>query len=136
MSEETCEPQGELVLRTSPMPCDTNVNGDIFGGWIMSQMDIAGGMMAREIADGRAVTIAVDSMKFIEPVQVGDTVCCYGSVVDTGTTSITMQLEVWVIPAMVNAKKRDRCGKFKVTEARFVFVAIDDDGNKRKLPGK
>lgn len=100
-------PDGELLLRTSPMPSDTNANGDIFGGWIMSQMDIAGGMMAIEITGGRAVTIAVDAMKFIKPVKVGDVVCCYGKVAKVGNTSITIRLEVWVKPGF-REMMRDR----------------------------
>ena len=92
------KPEGELLLRTSPMTGDTNANGDIFGGWIMSQMDIAGGMLAIEITGGRTVTIAVDAMKFIKPVKVGDVVCCYGKVTRIGNTSISIKLEVWVKP--------------------------------------
>ena len=124
------EPDGELVLRTMAMPADTNPNGDIFGGWILSQMDIAGGILAKEVAQGRAVTIAVNAMKFIKPVQVGDIVCCYGSVLRVGTTSITLHLEVWVKPILHGPGNAQR---FKVTEAEFVFVAIDDDGKKRPI---
>lgn len=126
---ESNEPQGELLLRTVAMPADTNPNGDIFGGWIMSQMDIAAGTLAREVSCGRAVTIAVDSMKFIHPVKVGDVVCCYGYVVNTGTTSITMQLEVWINSVLREGEFKDQ--RFKVTEAEFVFVAIDEHGKKR-----
>lgn len=124
-------PEGELLLRTVAMPADTNPNGDIFGGWIMSQMDIAAGTLAREVSNGRAVTIAVDSMKFIHPVKVGDVVCCYGHVLKTGSTSITMQLEVWVSSVLREGDLRGL--RFKVTEAKFVFVAIDEQGNKRAL---
>ena len=95
---ESIEPQGELVLRTLAMPAGTNANGDIFGGWIMSQMDIAGGILAKEIADGRTVTVAVDGMKFLRPVKVGDVVCCYGNVQRIGNTSMSLHLEVWVKP--------------------------------------
>src|SRR5690349_611873 len=117
-------PEGELLLRTSPMPADTNANGDIFGGWIMSQMDMAGGMMAIEITGGRAVTIAVDAMKFIKPVQVGDVVCCYGKTTRVGNTSVTIRLEVWVKPVLRgNAIGKDN-PYFMVTEASFTYVAV------------
>lgn len=133
MVEEKTRPEGELLLRTSPMPSDTNQNGDIFGGWIMSQMDIAGGMMAIDLSGGRAVTIAVDAMKFIKPVKVGDVVCCYGMVTRIGTTSVTIALEVWVMPVL-----REMAGKaggsfYKVTEASFTYVAVDHGGRKRPI---
>lgn len=126
------EPQGELVLRTLAMPADTNANGDIFGGWIMSQMDIAGGILAKEVADGRTVTVAVDGMKFLHPVKVGDVVCCYGDVQRIGNTSMTLHLEVWVKPILRDVESPD--ARFKVTEANFTFVAIDENGNKRRVP--
>ena len=125
------KPKGDLILRTMAMPADTNPNGDIFGGWILSQMDIAGGILAKEESQGRAVTIAVNSMKFIRPVQVGDIVCCYGKVVRIGTTSITLQLEVWIKPLLHESGSEDV--RLKVTEAEFVFVAIDKEGNKRPV---
>ncbi len=124
-------PKGEMLMRTLAMPADTNPNGDIFGGWIMSQMDIAGGIVAKEVAKGRIVTVAVDSMKFIEPVKVGDVVCCYGEVVRVGTTSITVHLEIWVKPMLRDDHPDNH--QFKVTEADFVYVAIDDDGIKRPV---
>ncbi len=118
----------KLILRTLAMPADTNSNGDIFGGWIMSQMDIAGGIMSKEICRSRTATIAVESMKFIRPVKVGDIVCCYGAVRRIGTTSMSLDLEVWVKPVLrVDSKEGDT---FKVTEAAFTYVAIDSDGNK------
>ena len=124
------KPEGQLLLRTLAMPADTNANGDIFGGWIMSQMDIAGGIMAKEVAKGRTVTIAVDGMKFIAPVKVGDVMCCYGHIVRVGTTSITLALEVWVKPVL----REDSNGHFLVTEAQFTYVAIDKEGKKRVIP--
>jgi len=127
-------PEGELLLRTSPMPADTNANGDIFGGWIMSQMDIAGGMMAIEIAGGRAVTIAVDAMKFIKPVKVGDVVCCYGKVTRIGNTSVTIRLEVWVKPGFQEMKIDKENAFFMVTEASYTYVAVDHEGRKRLFP--
>lgn len=124
-------PCGEMVLRTLAMPADANPNGDIFGGWIMAQMDLAGGAMAKDLTRGRVATVAVNSMKFIRPVRVGDVVCCYGHVGHTGTTSITLHLEIWVRPVL---RKDTDEEQFLVTEADFTYVAIDDDGNKRPLP--
>ena len=95
-SPDSIRPSGSLLLRTMAMPGDTNPAGDIFGGWILSQMDIAGSLLAREIAGGRVVTVAVDSMKFMKPVKVGDIVCCYGSCQKIGPTSLTIELELWV----------------------------------------
>lgn len=110
------------------------MNGDIFGGWIMSQMDVAGGMMAIETAGGRVVTVAVDAMKFIKPVKVSDIVCCYGKVVRTGTTSITIRLEVWAKPILSEPQTHKGNEAFMVTEASFTYVAIDHLGRKRQLP--
>ena len=124
------QPKGEAILRTVAMPADTNPNGDIFGGWILSQMDIAGGILAKEISRGRTVTVAVESMKFIRPVKVGDVVCCYGQVEKIGNTSISVRLEVWVTPV----QRKGGGPRFKVTEARFTYVAIDDEGKKRSVP--
>jgi len=123
------EPQGELVLRTLAMPADTNANGDMFGGWIMSQMDIAGGILAKEIANSRTVTVAAESIQFIRPVQVGDVVCCYGRVMHIGNTSVKINLEVWVKPVLRENEER----RFKVTEAAFTYVAIDEAGNKQPI---
>lgn len=121
-------PEGKIILRTLAMPADTNVNGDIFGGWIMAQMDIAGGILAKQIARTRTVTVAVESMKFIRPVQVGDIVSCYGSVVRVGNTSLTLNIDVWVEAVLRGAE--EVCPSFKVTEAKFTYVAVDDQGNK------
>ncbi len=131
MNQEQTQPRGELLLRTLAMPADTNPNGDIFGGWIMSQMDIAGSILAKETAQGRTVTVAVDSIQFHKPVHVGDVVCCYGGISHIGTTSITVYLEVWVNPVMHHKKDQDQ--RFKVTEATFTYVAIDSSGNKRPV---
>jgi len=100
----------------------------------MSQMDIAGGMMAIEIAGGRAVTIAVDAMKFIKPVKVGDVVCCYGKVTRIGNTSVTIRLEVWVKPGFQEMKIDKENALFMVTEASYTYVAVDHEGRKRLLP--
>ncbi len=130
MEKDISEPQGELILRTLAMPADTNPNGDIFGGWVMAQMDIAGGILSKEMARGRTVTVAVEGMKFIKPVQVGDVVCCYGKVDTIGNTSIALKLEVWVKPILQSGGE----DRFKVTEGRFVYVAIDENHKKRSIP--
>ena len=123
--------KGSLILRTLAMPADTNPNGDIFGGWIMSQMDIAGGILAKETARSRIVTVAVDGFKFLKPVKVGNVVCCYGRVLRVGTTSIAIELEVWVKNVLADVEEGSP--RFKVTEAIFTYVAIDAEGNKRAI---
>ena len=125
------KPQGELLLRTVAMPRDTNPNQDIFGGWIMSQMDLGGGILAAEIAQGRIVTVAVQEMNFIRPVKVGNVVCCYGRCVSVGNTSLQLKIEVWVKTLMNDHLTEDRQ---LVTEAVFTYVAIDSEGNKRSIP--
>lgn len=123
------QPQGELTLRTLAMPADVNVSGDIFGGWVLAQMDIAGGMIAGARAKGRVATIAVDATKFIRPIKVGDVLCIYGHVARVGYTSLRIGLEAWVL--------RDRIGaREQVTEAVFTFVAIDAHGNPREVPSQ
>ena len=125
MTDES--PSGDLTLRTMAMPVDTNANGDIFGGWVLSQMDLAGGIAAGQRAAGRVVTIAVDKMKFIRPVHVGDVLCVYSSIAKVGNTSMEIWLEAWAL--------RHRYGRReKVTEAKFTMVAIDDDGRPRTVP--
>ncbi|KKB80114.1 acyl-CoA hydrolase [Devosia soli] len=121
------EPKGQLTIRTLAMPADTNPAGDIFGGWVMSQMDIAGAISAVERAKGRVVTVAVEAMTFIAPVKVGDVLCVYTSVEKVGNTSITIGLEAWVRRNRLDDRK-------KVTEARFVYVSLDEDGQKRPIP--
>lgn len=121
------EPRGEVTTRTMAMPKDTNPSGDIFGGWLMAEMDIAGSIVAWQRARGRVATVAVRGMAFHAPVHVGDVLCCYTAIVETGTTSITVNIEAWALP-----RGQDR--RFKVTEGEFVFVAIDDEGQKRPLP--
>ena len=131
MTDTQVQPCGEVLLRTLAMPSDTNPNGDIFGGWIMSQMDIGGSILAKETAQGRVVTVAVDSIKFIKPVKVGDVVCCYGELVRIGSTSITIRLEIWINPILRG--NPDKAERFKVTEATFTYVAVDDNGNKHPV---
>jgi acyl-CoA thioesterase YciA len=120
-------PQGDLALRTIAMPADANPNGDIFGGWLLSQMDLAGGSTAARRVRGRAVTVAVDGMSFHLPVAVGDEVSCYTKVVRVGRTSLTIQIEAW-------RQHRETGDQQKVTEGQFTFVAIDDLGKPRPVP--
>ncbi len=127
MTIDSQSPGGELILRTLAMPADTNPQGDIFGGWIMSQMDIAGGILAQELACSRVVTVAVNSINFIKPVHVGDTVGCYGRLLRVGTTSITINLEVWVKQIQDPGKEK------KVTEAAFTYVSVDEQGKKQRV---
>ena len=123
MPEHTM-PRGDLCTRTLAMPADTNPSGDIFGGWLMSQMDIAGGVLASQIAEGRIATVAVDAMTFLRPVYVGDVVCVYGDIERIGTTSVVLHLESWVL-------RRNQPPRIKVTEA--TFVAIDAEGRPRPV---
>lgn len=118
-------PHGELSIRTVAMPADANPAGDIFGGWLLSQMDVAGGIIAHRLAKGRAATVAVDAMKFHQPVFVGDVVCCYASVVRVGTTSIAVRVEAW-------AERRNSTFRVKVTEGVYTYVAID--ANRKPRP--
>ena len=118
MSEKLRLPAGELDLRTLAMPADTNANGDIFGGWIMSQMDIGGAILAKEIAEGRVVTVAVNAITFLKPVAVGDVVCCYARCIRTGRSSITVNIEVWVKKVASEPIGQREC----VTEAVFTYV--------------
>ncbi|WP_372651368.1 acyl-CoA thioesterase [Halobacteriovorax sp.] len=120
------ENKGELSLRTMAMPADTNPNGDIFGGWLMSQMDIAGSIFAMRQCGGRVVTVAVDSMVFHSPVHVGDIVCCYSELTKKGRTSLSIKIEVFVI-------KRFKSERVKVTEGQFTYVRIDKDGKPTPL---
>ena len=121
------EPRGDLTVRTIAMPADTNANGDIFGGWVLSQMDLAGGIAGVERAQGRVVTVALDAMKFIRPVRVGDVLCVYTEVEHIGRTSMRIHVEAW-------ARRFSTHSREKVTDATFTFVAIDDDGKPRPVP--
>ena len=128
MAKSQTAPQGELAIRTVARPRDTNAVGDIFGGWIMSQMDFAGGMTAWWRARGRVATVAVQSMEFHHPVRVGDLVSVYAEVSKVGNTSITIGVESWV-----QRRLADPPG-IKVTQGVFTYVAVDDQGKKRKVP--
>jgi acyl-CoA thioesterase YciA len=117
-------PEGELVIRTIAMPKDTNFNGDIFGGWLVSEMDLGGAVAARKVAKSRIATVAIDSLKFRRPVQVGDTVCCYAKLERVGTTSMTFKVMAWVSSGGLTEES------YCVTEALFTYVAINDQGQK------
>lgn len=128
MSNDREAPKGELTTRTLAMPGDANPSGDIFGGWVLSQMDIAGGIAAGQHAQGRVATVAVDAMTFIRPVSIGDVLCVYADVVRIGRTSIGVHIEAWAL--------RQRLGeRVKVTEGLFTFVAIDSEGKPRPIDG-
>ena len=122
------EPRGELAIRTQAMPADANPNGDIFGGWLISQMDIAGGITAGVRAHGRVATVAVTGFTFHKPVMIGDVICCYADIQKVGKTSITIGIEAWVL------RRHEAKDHFKVTEGVFTFVALDGDGKKRPVP--
>lgn len=133
MPDKKVQPSDEFLQTQSPttrtiaMPGDTNPSGDIFGGWVLSQMDIAGGICAGQRAQGRVVTVSVDAMSFIRPVKVGDILGVYTTIVRVGRSSMDVQIEAWV--------RRDRIGvRQQVTQGMFTFVAVDDEGNSRPLP--
>ncbi len=124
--DSTPIPQGDLALQTIAMPKDTNANGDIFGGWLLSQMDLAGGVTAAEVAGGKVATVAIDGMAFLTPVHVGAVVSCYCDVLEVGRSSVRIMVEVWI-------NSRHDGEPLKVTEGEFVFVAIDENGRTRSI---
>ncbi|MFD1326920.1 acyl-CoA thioesterase [Mycoplana ramosa] len=126
---ETARPQGQLTLRTLAMPADANAAGDIFGGWVMSQMDLAAGIRAAERAHGRVVTRAVNEMAFQLPVKIGDTINVFTEITSVGRTSITLQVEAWA--------RRYLTGELdKVTAATFIMVALDHEGHPTPVPAE
>ena len=125
--DEVPGPSGELSLQTVAMPKDTNFHGDIFGGWLVSQMDLAGAVAAMRIAQGRVATVAIDNMSFMMPVKVGAVVSCYTEVLSVGRSSIQILVEAWV----TNPGTQEQ---HKVTDGIFVFVAIDENGRTRAVP--
>jgi acyl-CoA thioesterase YciA len=125
-SDIKAEPKGDLQIRTLAMPADTNPAGDIFGGWVLSQMDVAGGIAARDCAKGRVVTVAVDTMTFHLPVFVGDVVCCYTSILKTGRSSISVNIQAWAL-------RSDTMERVLVTEGIYTYVAIGNDRKPRVL---
>ena len=120
------EPTGDLTIRTVAMPADTNANGDIFGGWLLSQMDLGGGMAAAKIARTRTVTVAIEAMTFRKPVHVGDVVSVHANLVRMGRTSLTLHIEAWVLRRSENAP-------ILVTEGNFTFVSIDEQGRPQVI---
>ena len=127
MSDTQVKPEGTLSLQTIAMPADTNWSGDVFGGWIVSQMDLAGAIHAERFSKGRCATIAINQMTFLVPVKVGDVITCYTKILKVGNTSIQMEIEVWDS----HDSSRDAV---RVTEGVFTFVAVDVAGNKRQIP--
>jgi acyl-CoA thioesterase YciA len=121
------QPHGDVTIQVLAMPADTNPSGDIFGGWIMSQMDIAGGQFCRRIVKGKVVTVAVNSITFKSPVFVGDTLCCYVSLKHLGNTSITVHVESWVIRGL------EEHTLIKVTEGDYVYVKVNENGKPVKI---
>src|SRR5277367_200468 len=120
------EPCGDLCTRTLAMPADTNQNGDIFGGWLLSQMDVGGGIFASKTAKSRTVTVAIEAMNFRKPVYVGDLVSVHATLVRIGKTSITVHLEAWVL-------RRKAEQSILVTDGNFTYVAIDDNGHPQVI---
>ena len=120
------EPVGDLCIRTLAMPADTNQNGDIFGGWLLSQMDLGGGVFASKTTKSRTVTVAIEAMNFRKPVFVGDLVSVHANLVRVGRTSITVHLEAWVL-------RRKEMQPILVTDGNFTYVAIDDQGHPQAI---
>ena len=122
------EPCGDLCIRTLAMPADTNQNGDIFGGWLLAQMDVGGGVFASKTTKSRTVTVAIDAMNFRKPVYVGDLVSVHANLVRIGKTSITVHLEAWVL-------RRKEVQPILVTDGNFTYVAIDEEGRPHLIQG-
>jgi acyl-CoA thioesterase YciA len=120
------EPEGDLCIRTLAMPADTNANGDIFGGWLLSQMDVGGGVFASKVAKSRTVTVAIEAMNFRKPVYVGDLVSVHANLVRIGRTSVTVHLEAWVL-------RRKEQQSILVTDGNFTYVSIDDNGHSQAI---
>jgi len=127
MTDDQAGPRGALTVRISAMPADTNANGDIFGGWVLSRMDQAGGIAGVERAQGRVVTVSIDAMTFIRPMRVGDVLEVYTEIGAIGRSSMKIHIEAWAV--RFRTRRRE-----KVTDANFTFVAIDDDGRPRPIP--
>ena len=121
------EPCGDLCIRTLAMPADTNANGDIFGGWLLSQMDVGGGVFASKVAKSRTVTVAIDAMNFRKPVYVGDLVSVHANLVRVGRTSVTVHLEAWVL------RRKEAVQSILVTDGNFTYVSIDEQGRPQEI---
>ncbi len=122
-------PRGVLAIRQVAMPANLNAGGNVFGGWILAQMDLAGGITANDRAQGRVATVAITAMEFHLPVHAGDVLCCYADVTKVGRTSLTIHVQAWV-----HRRTGPKVQELKVTEGDFVFVALNDDGSKREVP--
>jgi acyl-CoA thioesterase YciA len=120
------EPSGDLCIRTLAMPADTNANGDIFGGWLLSQMDLGGGVFASKVAKSRTVTVAIEAMNFRKAVYVGDLVSVHANLVRIGRTSVTVHIEAWVV-------RRKEMQSILVTDGNFTYVCIDDQGRPQAI---
>lgn len=125
-SDDPALPNGEVVIRTIAMPADANANGDIFGGWLMAQMDIGGAILARGLAHCRVTTVAIDGMSFLRPVNIGDVVTCYGKLLAIGRTSMKIAVEAWV-------QRYADSTLHRVTEGTFTYVAIDEGGKPQAV---
>lgn len=126
LDESYPEPKGELQLRVLAQPSDVNSNGDISGGWLVSQMDNAASIVASRIAKGRTATMAIGDMSFMRPIRVGSVVCCYTHIAHVGKSSVRIAIEVW-------SRMPDDVERSKVTEAEFVYVAIDENRRIRSI---
>ena len=126
MTERSNHPEGVLSLQNIAMPADTNWSGDVFGGWIVSQMDLAGAIHVERLSKGRCATIAINEMTFLVPVKVGNVISCYTKILRVGNTSVQVQIEVW------NSHDNSR-DPIRITQGVFTFVAVDVNGNKRQI---
>ncbi|MDB6096625.1 MAG: thioesterase superfamily protein [Francisellaceae bacterium] len=126
IEKNSFNPRGELVLQTLAMPKSANVYGDIFGGWLVSQMDIGGSILAHMRARNKVTTVAIDSMVFLKPVSIGDCICCYAEVIKTGRSSIAINVEVWTISRTDGSHQQ-------VTGGVFTFVAVDEWGKSKAI---
>tara|TARA_B110000014_G_C19641036_1_gene337872 strand:+ start:36 stop:422 length:387 start_codon:yes stop_codon:yes gene_type:complete len=126
MSDASVSPEGSLAIQTIAMPAHTNPRGDIFAGWVVSQMDLAAGIAALDVAKGRVATVAINGMKFLTAVHVGAIVSCYTKITKVGSSSVHINVEVWI-------NDKETFESLKVTEGEFVFVAIDDNGRTRPM---
>ena len=129
LDDDKPNPRGELTLQVVPLPADTNANGDIYAGWLVKQMDIAAATTAARISKGRNATVAIDRMEFLSPLRVGSQVSCYCELVDIGRSSMKISVEVWTTDRFADRSR-------KVTEALFVYVAIDETGRIREVPAQ
>ncbi len=129
LDDDRPSPRGELTTQLVPLPADTDVNGDVYAGWLVKQMDLAAATMSGRVSKGRNATVAIDRMEFLSPLRVGSQVSCYCRLVDIGCSSMKINVEVWTLDRNADCPR-------KVTEALFVYVAIDEHGRIREVPGQ